>query len=451
MSGIKAIGPLAHWALDLVRAGIAASVSHVIRCWRPVGPIGNVVAFGLGLAPSIWFTILPRVKTVEWELGSYSQAMLVVVIVCCLGLAGGPVAIKRTKSIASRIVFCVILAVLFLINCVLGLDAVGELRRQLVAPAKEVRGEVDRLNRLLADARERRKWVPDHRTTTQAMVDAAEQDVANAARSRDAECSKKNGGRGNRCNDRENAVTQATNQRGKALADKAATDQAKLIKEEIDALNLQLAGKRVSEHDDSHMWQIAKLLELFGAEFGEKKDEEAGEWAPLVFLLVLEFFNIALPSLFRAWFLGCPENGVAPREAAHVQQAATASIAPRSPLETFFAASAASPCAAAAAPPAMREAAPCAASPAPQLRSAPTATEKSREIRYAAAAAPGCPPGGEPARRPVSQMAEAARAAKEHPVSPGAAQGGHAFGRIRVSPRPHPKHGRFGRGGHRTV
>jgi hypothetical protein len=68
----------------------------------------------------------------------------------------------------------------------------------------------------------------------------------------------------------------------------------------------------------------------------------------------------------------------------------------------------------------MGEAAPFAASPSPQLRSAPTATEKSNEIRCAAAAAPACPPRppGEPARRPVSQMAEPARAAKEYTVSP---------------------------------
>jgi hypothetical protein len=270
------------------------------------------IVFGCGLAsaPAIFGNLKPRFETLD---GPVSEFYLVCTIFCWLIVLAAPLARRNAKTLGHRLLCRFALLFGMAGGYFLGLQSVDELYRDSTKQARKEAATIEDLNTRLETARKERGWVPKHVRTTREMVQLAERAVEDAERSRNAECDRKNGGRGPFCNQRETALAVARTALTQTLADRQVTEQLAALDAEIRTLEQQLTGRRAPPLNP-WMEQIANALKLFGVTFEnpDKAAETVGQWAPHALMVGVEFANWLGSVIFVAALLGPEETDMRP-------------------------------------------------------------------------------------------------------------------------------------------
>jgi hypothetical protein len=202
-----------------------------------------------------------------------------------------PFAIRNLQTVSLKLACCLLGFVLFVLNFMNALDVATHGREVATGVARGTLAQASALKSRIADSRKARAQVPPFTFTSTAMVSAAETAVRAAEAARDAECRKV----GDKCRQRQDEVTAASERLAAATAQRELTERAERIDSELTGAEASLAALGpLPKHGDDTAAKIARIVAVF-VSVDANTEETFAEWRPILFAAGIELLAFIGP------------------------------------------------------------------------------------------------------------------------------------------------------------
>ena len=283
------------------------------------------IALAACIAPSAVMNVLPRASAVleNGHLDAQAAGIIILQAVSVATMAAVPFGFIKARNWLIKVACLAFGAALLSVNLFNAIEVAGHIRELAAAPATGVIAKATGLKSRIADLRKSRAEVPFHTFTGAAAVTAAESAVKSAQTARDAEC-RYYVSKG--CREKEDALSDAQKELGRATGQRELTDRADKLDGQIAAAEKEFADLGpIPTHGDATAAKVAAI-------FGLSEIWVHENWATWLAVVVELLASLGPVTWIEA--LGQSDQRVQVGPAANGGAAAARETLPTSPLKT---------------------------------------------------------------------------------------------------------------------